>query len=499
MVFTTWAFVKFFAVVLIGLALLPTRRLRQLLILLASAFFYAYWKPSYLLLLATPSLIDYFCAIKIEDSSNPEARKHWLYVSLVTNLGLLAYFKYTNFFVDNLAELLGRHVAHLNIVLPIGISFFTFKTLSYTIDVYRREIKTCRSLWKYAMFVSYFPELVAGPIVRASIFLPQMGRSLKPSWSRAVIGLQVILLGVTKKIVVADRLAIFVDPVFASPSAYSPLTVASAVVAYSVQIYCDFSGYSDIAIGASKIIGFDLPENFNMPYIATSITEFWRRWHITLSLWLRDYLYIPLGGNRKGPWRTYLNLFLTMLLGGLWHGASWTFVFWGFLHGVGLAVHKFWLSRSGKQRRPFHGIVGWLGTYTFVCFGWVFFRARDFSTALAVLRKIVGFDSGGVVWFYSPLFMLLPLVVLAHVFGILAARQAAAPGAKPRRIGAPRWVAPVYSMIGNRFAVKPSKVAGVYVLLPLPGFVGAFILTVWVMAVYLFASLDTSPFIYFQF
>jgi alginate O-acetyltransferase complex protein AlgI len=349
------------------------------------------------------------------------------------------------------------------------------------------------------MFVSYFPELVAGPIVRASIFLPQMARSLKPSWSRAAIGLQLILLGVTKKIVVADRLAIFVDPVFAKPTAYSSFTVASAVVAYSLQIYCDFSGYSDIAIGVSKIIGFDLPENFNMPYVATSITEFWRRWHITLSQWLRDYLYIPLGGNRKGPWRTYLNLFLTMLLGGLWHGASWTFVLWGFLHGVGLAVHKFWLSRKGKPSRPFRGILGWLGTYVFVCFTWIFFRATNFSTALAILRKIAGIDGGGVVWIYSPLFMLLPLIVLAHVFGIFAARQAAAPGARPRHIRAPRWFAPVYSMIGNRFAVKPSRFAGIYVLLPLPGFVGGFILTVWVVGVYLFASLNSSPFIYFQF
>ena len=201
------------------------------------------------------------------------------------------------------------------------------------------------------MFVTYFPELVAGPIVRASVFLPQMNRSLRPSWSRTFLGLQVVLLGVTKKLVVADRLAYLVDPIFANPAAFTPFTVTSAVVGYSLQIYCDFSGYSDIAIGVSKIIGFDLPENFNMPYLATSLTDFWRRWHMTLSGWLRDYLYIPLGGNRHGRLKTYRNLMITMLLGGLWHGASWNFVFWGLLHGFGLAVNHWWTrDRKGAAR-----------------------------------------------------------------------------------------------------------------------------------------------------
>ena len=281
MVFTSFAFVKFFAVVLVGLWLMPNRTMRQLLILLASAFFYAYWNPAYLLLLLTPSIIDYWCSIRIDNTDDPRSRRGWLLVSLITNLGLLAYFKYTNFLIDNVAALIGRPMAHLNILLPIGISFYTFKTLSYTIDVYRREIPACRSLWQYAMFVTYFPELVAGPIVRASIFLPQMNRSLRPSWARAFIGLQLILLGVTKKLLIADRLSVFVDAIFANPAVYAPWTVTSAVVAYSLQIYCDFSGYSDIAIGVSKIIGFDLPENFNMPYIATSMVDFWRRWHMT--------------------------------------------------------------------------------------------------------------------------------------------------------------------------------------------------------------------------
>jgi len=502
MVFTSWAFLKFFVVVLIGLRLLPTRNLRQLLILIASAYFYAYWKPSYLLILATPSLIDYVCAIKIEDTDDASIRKRWLVFSLITNLGLLGYFKYTNFFLDNISSLTGRSIPHLDIVLPIGISFFTFKTLSYTIDVYRREIKTCRSLWQYAMFVAYFPELIAGPIVRASVFLPQMGRSLRLSWPRAVIGLQVILLGVTKKVVIADRLALFADAIFAHPSAYSPLTVLTGVIAYSLQIYCDFSGYSDIAIGVSKIIGFDLPENFDMPYLATSVVDFWKRWHITLSNWLRDYVYFSIGGLRKNRWNKYRNLLITMFIGGLWHGASWTFVFWGVLHGCGLVVNHWWEDRRRTKRiKPSRSIwikiLCWATTYSFVCITWIFFRAQSFSLAIQTLRKVVGMDSGGIVYFYAPFFWLFPLVILGHIFGVIAARQSRAPAAMPRRIPAPRWAAKLYS--DSRFAVKPSKAAGTYFLLPLPGFTGTFFLTAWLLIVYLFASLDTNPFIYFRF
>ncbi|MFN2455528.1 MAG: MBOAT family protein [Pyrinomonadaceae bacterium] len=500
MVFTSWVFLKFFAVVLAGLWLLPTRTLRQLLILVASIYFYAYWKPSYIFVLATPSIIDYFCAIRIAESDDAVIRKRWLWISMATNLGLLAYFKYTNFFIENIASLFGMEAQHLNIVLPIGISFYTFKTMSYTIDVYRREIPVCRGLWQYVMFVTYFPELVAGPIVRASVFLPQMGRSLRPSWPRAIIGFQVVLLGITKKIVIADRLAIFVDSVFASPQAFSPATMISAVVAYSLQIYCDFSGYSDIAIGVSKIIGFDLPENFNMPYLATSVTEFWHRWHLTLSRWLRDYLYIPLGGNRKGQLRTYINLMLTMLLGGLWHGASWNFVLWGLLHGIGLALHKWWLEVRGERRKNtrsrFRLIVCWLGTYIFVCITWIFFRANNFTTSIIVLRKVFYIDTGGIAWFYLPLFLLLPVVVLGHVFGALANRRAHAGESRLRFITPPSWVRYFYE---GRFAIKPSKAAGIYVLLPLPGFAGTFILVLWVLGIYLYANLNTSPFIYFQF
>jgi alginate O-acetyltransferase complex protein AlgI len=498
-VFTSWAFALFFATVMLGLYLIRTRTARQAWILLASAYFYSYANPWYLALLAIPSVIDYVAAIRIEDGDDPVRRKRWLIFSLVTNLGLLGYFKYTNFFLDSVAAVVGASPRHLEILLPVGISFYTFKTLSYTIDVYRGELPACREWWRYAMFVMYFPELVAGPIVRASVFLPQMGRSLRPSWARAIVGFQAVLLGVTKKVLVADRLAIFVDPVFASPGSYSPTTVASAIVAYSLQLYCDFSGYSDIAIGISRVIGFDLPENFNMPYISTSLTEFWRRWHITLSLWLRDYLYYPLGGSRKGQIRTYVNLLITMLVAGLWHGAGWTLVVFGLLHGIGLGVHKIWSERVSMGRRPFHGAVGWVLTYSFACTTMVLFRAADFGTAMVMFEKIIGLAPGGAVFVYAPFFELLPVVIAAHLIGVVVARQESGSGGGARAIPAPAWAVRVYRRAGSRFAIRPHPAAGAYALLPMRGFPGALVLTVWVVGLFLFATIDTSPFIYFQF
>jgi alginate O-acetyltransferase complex protein AlgI len=497
MLFTSWNFALFFLIVFLGLNLLRTRIQRQVLILIASIFFYAYWKPIYILVLATPCLIDYWIALRM-DAAEGKKRKLWLTVSIVSNLGLLAYFKYADFFIKNIEVLTGTKVPHLEILLPIGISFFTFKTLSYTIDVYRKTIPVCRSLLQYGMFISYFPELIAGPIVRASIFLPQLDRSLQPSWKRTWVGLQMILLGLTKKLVIADQLALLADPVFAQPTHFSPLTVMSGVVAYSIQIYCDFSGYSDMAIGLSHIIGIDLPENFNMPYLARSITEFWRRWHITLSLWLRDYLYIPLGGNRKGRARTYLNLLLTMLLGGLWHGASWSFAFWGLWHGLGLAAHKLWMEWTKGRFKPLYGFGGWFLTYVFVCTGWIFFRSNDFLTAITILRKISGLEQGGVAWFYSPLFLLLPLVLLGHVFGVLVERQSAK-NSNPLNVPAPNWLKRIYENAESGFAIRPNPVAGLYLLLPLPGFVGGFVVTAWLLLLFIFAAVKSNPFIYFQF
>lgn len=488
MSFVTLAFAIFFVAVIAGLAIMPTRESRQIFLLVASLVFYAAGTPWFVIVLLIPAVVDYACAIRMEESRDSKARRLWLVLSLVTNLGILFYFKYANFFVDTIAAAIGATPGPLVVVLPVGISFFTFKTMSYTIDVYRGTLPASRRLRDYTMFVSFFPELVAGPIVRASVFLPQMQRSLRLSWNRAKIGIPLILVGVTKKLLVADRLAIFVDPVFRTPAVFSGGTIATAVVAYSLQIYCDFSGYTDIAIGVAKIIGFDLPENFNMPYLARSITEFWRRWHITLSEWLRDYLYIPLGGNRRGTARTYVNLMLTMVLGGLWHGASWTFVVWGLLHGVGLAVHKLWVRHRPNIPVPrFIGaLVGWAVTYTFVCVGWMFFRASSLASAGEILGRIVVL-SGGVSWFYLPFWILLPLVVAAHVAGVLLGDRHAESGGVTAKAD------------GRVVLARPMIPATKLAFRPGVGFAVGFCLTLWVAVLFLFTPVQRSPFIYFQF
>jgi len=479
MSFVSISFLLFFAGVLLGLAIMPTARARLAFLLVANVVFYGFGTPWFLVVLLVPSLVDYACAIRMEDSVDAEARKRWLVISLITNLGILFYFKYANFLIDSVAALFHVQTVPLDIVLPVGISFFTFKTMSYTIDVYRGRLTACRSLWRYAMFVSFFPELVAGPIVRASIFLPQMERPIRLEWHRFTSGLRIILVGVSKKLLIADRLSSYVDVVFANPAAYSPSAVAAAVIAYAIQIYCDFSGYSDIAVGIARIIGFDLPMNFDMPYLSRSITEFWRRWHITLSQWLRDYLYIPLGGNRKGRLRTYVNLIITMLLGGLWHGASWTFVVWGLLHGLGLAAHKLWMEfRKGRgwvtTPGPASTIAGWVVTNGFVCVCWVFFRAQDFTTAWVILRKLGGLAPGGVEWLYLPAYLFLPLLAATHYIGV-------------RNEHEPAPDADVHTMVPG------------YATARLPVFVYAFVLTAWLLVLYLFVPLHRSPFIYFQF
>lgn len=501
MVFLSTAFVVFFSVVLLVLRFAPSRGVRRWLLLIASGFFYATWKPAYLLVLAAPIVIDYFCAIRMEESGDPEVRRRWLVVGVGSNILILAFFKYTNFFLGNVAAIAGFVPQHLAIILPLGISFFTFKAISYIVEVHRGELKACRSFLGFATYVSYFPDLLAGPIVRASVFLPQMRRSLCPTWPRIVVGSQMILLGLTKKLLIADQMAIFADPVFAEPGVYSALTVWSAVVAYSLQIYCDFSGYSDIAIGMSKIIGIDLPENFNMPYLAQSPIDFWRRWHMTLTNWLRDYLYFSLPGLRESRRKRYRNAAITALLGGLWHGASWTFVSWGALHGLAVGANHWWIARRRQLgRKPSQSaavrVSCWLTTYLFLCVTWAVFRSPNFQGSWTMLRKMAGLSPGGIAWFYSPLLMVLPIVVAAHVIGLLAARRAAGMHGG-QKIPAPKGFASSYDRARALFAIRP--LSGVYVLLPLPGFMGAFLAASWVLALLLFGAIGSNPFIYFQF
>src|SRR5260370_15993443 len=329
-----------------------------------------------------------------------------LSLSVGFNLGLAGFFKSPNFFLAS-AHALGSWLGWsfdtplLKLVLPLGISFYTFETISYIVDVYQGRTRAVRSLLDYALYIMFFPHLVAGPIVRPRDFLPQLRCEKHFSWTRMQLGVQLFLLGLFKKAVIADYLATIADPIFKSPSLYGTSAVWLGVLAYAGQIYCDFSGYSDMAVGVAHTLGFKLPCNFRAPYLAANITDFWRRWHISLSTWLRDYLYVPLGGNRNGTWATYRNLLLTMLLGGLWHGANWTFVAWGLYHGVLLALHRAWPCKElgGGWRRP----VATAATFLLVCVGWVFFRAQSFTDAGTVLTRMFGASSGQV---------LVPLTVL---------------------------------------------------------------------------------------
>jgi alginate O-acetyltransferase complex protein AlgI len=405
MLFCSQAFLFFFAALLLIYWLTPWRPPRIWLLLVASFYFYAVWNAWLALLIGATAIMDYVLALGMDRSTSPRGRKLMLAISLVVNLSVLGYFKYANFFLLSLDEaLIAAGVPlwfnTLRVLLPIGISFYTFEAINYTVDVYRRKVPAERNLGHFLLFILFFPHLVAGPIVRARDFLPQIKRRKRFSWPRMHLGAQFFLLGLIKKLAIADRMALYVDPVFANPHVYGTATVWLAAVAYALQIYCDFSGYTDMAIGAAHMLGYKLAQNFNVPYVSLNVSEFWRRWHISLSSWLRDYLFIPLGGSRGGTWHTYRNLLLTMTLGGLWHGASWTFVIWGVLHGVLLIVHKmfqvFCAVRPGLERL-LHSIPGTALRLTLtllsVCVGWVFFRATTFANAAAYLQRMASFQT----------------------------------------------------------------------------------------------------------
>ncbi len=386
-------FFLFAWLVLLGIFLLFRRheRARIAWVTLFSLYFYYKCAGWYWLLHVVIVVVDFHLARWIEQAQNRRRAKALLVLSLAVNLGMLAYFKYTNYFFELWAGLTNGQFHAFDIFLPAGISFFTFQSLSYTIDVYRGQLKALNSMLDYAFFVTFFPQMLAGPIVRAADFLPQI-RAI-PFVSREDFGRGVFLIatGVFKKAVISDYISLnFVDRIFAEPAKYSGLENLFGVGGYAMQIYCDFSGYSDMAIGLALLMGFHFPLNFNSPYQSLSVTEFWRRWHISLSTWLRDYLYISLGGNRKGRVRTYANLLITMLLGGLWHGAATRFVIWGGLHGLALAVERFWKERFPAPPGIFRKMLGWVWTFTFVCFCWMFFRASDLATVQTMLSQIFG-------------------------------------------------------------------------------------------------------------
>lgn len=400
MQFDTALYIWFLLIVFAGnWALISRERLRIVWLLAASYTFYASWNYQLLVLILFSTVLDYTVGWKIHRAESRRAKKLWLSLSLIGNLGVLGLFKYADFFLrsfERASHLFGSgiEVPLTHLVLPVGISFYTFQTLSYTIDIYREKLEPIDNPIKFALFVSFFPQLVAGPIVRATEFLPQLFETPEFDPDEHSYALYLLAVGFTKKVVVADYLAVnFVDRVFQNPAMYSSLEVATGVYGYAIQIYCDFSGYTDIAIGSALLLGFQLPENFNRPYLATSLRTFWHRWHISLSSWLRDYLYIPLGGSHYGTWMTYRNLFITMLLGGLWHGASWNFVIWGAVHGLGLAgtrMYQRWRKRTYPDFEPgrLWTVASVFLTFHFVCFAWIFFRAPDFAAATEVLARL---------------------------------------------------------------------------------------------------------------
>ena len=394
MIFSSGVFLWLFSA--FSLCYFALRHRTVLRLVFVTAFsYYFYYKSSgiYFFLLAIVTVSDFLLARWMSRASRQGIRKTCVALSLVVNLGLLAYFKYTNFLGSCWASLTGGSFSAADIFLPVGISFFTFQSLSYTIDVYRRQIEPLGNLLDYAFYVSFFPQLVAGPIVRARDFIPQIRQPLVVTREMLGRGIFLIISGLFKKAIISDYISVnFVERIFDTPALYSGIENLMGVYGYALQIYCDFSGYSDMAIGIALLLGFRFGDNFRSPYKSASITEFWRRWHISLSSWLRDYLYISLGGNRKGKFRQYLNLLITMFLGGLWHGASWNFVLWGTLHGVALAVHKAWMQLMGQGRgyQP-HGlrrVVGIVITFHFVCLCWVFFRQTDFSQAWVMIHQI---------------------------------------------------------------------------------------------------------------
>ncbi|PQA59929.1 MBOAT family O-acyltransferase [Siphonobacter curvatus] len=460
-----WLFLGFSSIYVL---LQPHHRAKVIFVTLFSLYFYYKSSGWYFLLLVLATVVDYVLGWFIYDADQKVFKRLWMIINLILNLGLLAYFKYTNFFYQAWTEFSHQPYNPLPIFLPVGVSFYTFQSLSYTIDIYRGEIKPVKSILDYAFFVSFFPQLVAGPIVRAKDFIPQLYRPTivtPEQFGRAIF---LIGSGLFKKVVISDYLSVnFVDRIFDNPTLYSGLENLFGVYGYALQIYCDFSGYSDMAIGIALLLGFEYPVNFDSPYQSRNITEFWRRWHISLSSWLRDYLYISMGGNRKGIFRTYFNLFMTMVLGGLWHGAAWRFILWGVLHGGALVFHRVIRSYFSPGAYPTYRWVSQLLTFHFVCFCWIFFRADSMEIAQQLLHQIATeFNPMLIVQFIEGYQNVLLVMLLGYTLHFLP---------RSMELQAENWI----------------------IRLPLVGKLA------WLLAVILLMtqvqSAEVQPFIYFQF
>jgi D-alanyl-lipoteichoic acid acyltransferase DltB (MBOAT superfamily) len=469
MLFSSGLFWFLFLLFLPIYAILKRSRMKMMLFVIAFSLYF-YYKSSglfFMLLIAT-SLIDWIISRAIWHTTGRKMRRALMWLSVIISISVLGYFKYANFLLWNWSELVGNNFQPLDLILPVGISFYTFQSISYVVDVYKGRIEATKSWLEYLFFLSFFPALVAGPIVRADYFLPQLKKNIGATRNEIYGGLWLIIIGIVKKGIIADYIAQYNDLVFNNPGLYSGVESLMGVLGYTMQIYCDFSGYSDMAIGLAMIMGFNLGINFNSPYASLNLTDFWRRWHISLSSWLRDYVYIPLGGNRKGTVRTYLNNFLTMLIGGLWHGAAWKFVFWGAMHGIGLAIHKAFNPILKKiHNNAFTIFFSWLITFIYVSCLWLFFRAASFEDAITIIRSIfINFDIA-----YFPVFLSVRIEWVVMV-GILF----------------------IFHFIPQKFA---DKCMNVFICSPWIIKLIVFIVVVQCMIEYM--TSEVTPFIYFQF
>ncbi len=428
MIFNSLAFAIFLPIVLALYYVLPFKGQNRML-LAASLFFYAWWDWRFLGLLALTILIDFYASHAVYRAQTHKRKKQWMLISVISNITVLVIFKYSNFFVQSFSEALSKlgfvvHTPTLTLVLPIGISFYTFMSMAYVIDVYRGELTPTRHLFDFALFVCYFPHLVAGPILRAPQLLPQLTHERRIKLEQIRDGISMIIIGYVRKVVIADIIAPLVSEAFSHMDTMGSGDLILRMYLFAIQLYGDFAGYSDIARGVSKLFGIELNLNFATPYLSQNITEFWRRWHISLSSWLRDYVYIPLGGNRKGKFRTYLNNFLTMLIGGLWHGANWTYVVWGALNGIYLGIHKAYLDITGKPQKQTPELQKWtfitpfkiLFTFTLAAFAFIIFRSPNFSSAWMYVTKMLSFQ-GGITFIGSSVFI-IPFVILAFLLDV---------------------------------------------------------------------------------
>lgn len=415
MSFLSLKFIGFIVVLIVMLSFVHNKKYQHIILLAASYIFYAFGDIRFLGLLITVSLLMWHTGKLIEKTKN----RKYLVLGIVFDLIVLGIFKYLNFFVESFADILGIKYSSLNIILPVGISFYIFQSLSYIIDIYTGKIKG-QSLLSTLLYIGFFPQIVSGPIVKAHDFFPQLEPIYEFKWERFSYGIQRFIMGLFKKLVVADRLGVCVDAVYSAPAAYSGLSLVMAVLSYSLQIYYDFSGYSDMAIGVAYIFGFDLGKNFNLPYLAKNPSEFWKRWHISLSTWFRDYVYIPLGGNREGKLKICRNIFITMLLSGLWHGAGWNFVLWGVLYAIFQIIHKLYIDiirkyvreKRNVKRKHVTEIISICMNFILVSVLWIPFRNRSLSDVLIIIRKIICWESGiDYVYIFTLIFAVMMIIV----------------------------------------------------------------------------------------